>query len=205
MIVLDEVETIQRIKSDMRGRSLDALRQLMDMLSEDRLPGLYLIVTGTPAFFEGPKGIKELGPLRDRLALRQDADPRFENLKAPQVCLRAFDAARLCQVGLEVRDLYPTREPERLRARVNDTFIEALVAKLTEGFGGRVDIVPRLFLRTLVDVLDRVDTHPDYDPQVHHQLYVNRDGLRDEELEAFERTRLAREVNGAARARRLED
>jgi hypothetical protein len=83
VVVLDEVETIQRIKSDVRGRSLDALRQLMDMLSDDRLPGLYLIITGTPAFFEGPKGIKELAPLRDRLAVRFDDDPRFDNLKAP--------------------------------------------------------------------------------------------------------------------------
>lgn len=189
VVVLDEVETIQRIKADMRGRSLDALRQLMDLLSEDRLPGLYLIVTGTPAFFEGPKGIKELAPLRDRLAQRFDPDALFENLKAPQVRLRAFDAERLRRVGLAVRDLYPTGQPERLRATVDDAFVTALVGKLTEGFGGRVDIVPRLFLRTLVDVLDRADSHPGYDPRLHHQLRVDRDELQDEELAAFEQAR----------------
>ncbi len=205
VVVLDEVETIQRIKSDVRGRSLDALRQLMDMLSEDRLPGLYLIVTGTPAFFEGPKGIKELAPLRDRLALPPEDSSGFENLKAPQVRLRAFDAPRLRRVGLAVRDLYPTREPELLRARVDDNFVDGLVDKLTEGFGGRVDIVPRLFLRTLVDVLDRADTHPDYDPRIHHQVQVNREDLRDEELEAYEQARSGQEAGEAPRPRRLEE
>ncbi|MES2638069.1 MAG: BREX system ATP-binding protein BrxD [Myxococcota bacterium] len=208
VVVLDEVETIQRIKSDTRGRSLDALRQLMDMLSEDRLPGLYLIVTGTPAFFEGPKGIKELAPLRDRLALPPDDGSGFENLKAPQVRLRAFDGPRLRRVGLAVRDLYPARDPVDIRGRVDDPFVQALVDKLTEGFGGRVDIVPRLFLRTLVDVLDRADTHAEYDPRVHHKLNVNRDDLLDEELEAFERARApaaASETSGGQRPRRLEE
>ena len=186
VVVLDEVETIQRIKSDVRGRSLDALRQLMDMLSEDRLPGLYLIVTGTPAFFEGPKGIKELAPLRDRLSVSFDGDPRFDNLKAPQVRLRAFDADRLRKVGLAVREIYPTQSPERLREKVSDAFVDALIAKLTDGFGGRVDVVPRLFLRRLVDVLDRVDAHAEYDPWTQAKLTVDRGDLRDEELEAFE-------------------
>lgn len=205
VIVLDEVETIQRIKSDMRGRSLDALRQLMDMLSEDRLPGLYLIVTGTPAFFEGPKGIKELAPLRDRLALPPGDNALFENLKAPQVRLRAFDGARLLRVGLAVRDLYPTQDAVHLRTAVDDAVVQALVDKLTEGFGGRVDIVPRLFLRTLVDVLDRADTHAGYDPRVHHQFHIDQGDLRDEELEAYERARLAQEGGRAQRTRRLED
>lgn len=204
VVVLDEVETIQRIKSDVRGRSLDALRQLMDMLSDDRLPGLYLIITGTPAFFEGPKGIKELAPLRDRLAVRFDDDPRFDNLKAPQVRLRAFDAARLRKVGAAVRDLYPAREAERVASTVDDGVIDALVDKVTEGFGGRVDVVPRMFLRTLVDLLDRVDTYAEYDPRVHHQLKVDRADLADEELEAFEQAKAT--VDGApARRRRLEE
>jgi type II secretory pathway predicted ATPase ExeA len=186
VVVLDEVETLQRVKSDVRLRGLEALRQLMDMLSEDRLPGLYLIVTGTPAFFEGPKGIRELAPLRDRLAVRFDGDPRFDNLKAPQVRLRPFDAERLRQVGLRVRDLYPSADPDRLRARVDAEVLDQLIEGLTSGFGGRVDVVPRLFLRTLVDILDRVDAHADYEPRRHHSLRIERAELDDVELAAFE-------------------
>ncbi len=205
VVVLDEVETIQRLKSDVRGRSLDALRQLMDMLSEDRLPGLYLVVTGTPAFFEGPKGIKELAPLRDRLAVTFDDDARFDNLKAPQVRLRAFDAERLGKVGRAVRDLYRTEDPARLVDAVDDAFLDDLIAKLTEGFGGHVAIVPRLFLRTLVDVLDRVDAHAAYVPREHHNLVLDRAKLHDEELEAYERAASPAERAKPVRSHRMED
>jgi hypothetical protein len=203
VIVLDEVETVQRIKSDVRARSLDALRQLMDLLSDDRLPGLYLIVTGTTAFFEGPKGIRELAPLRDRLSVRFDDDPRFDNLRAPQVRLRAFNAERLRRVGAALLAIYPAKAPERVRATVDEAVLDALVAKVTDGFGGRVDIVPRMFLRALVDLLDRVDAYPDYDPRVNHQLRLDTAELRDEELAAVEVARAQR--SPPARPRRLED
>ncbi len=98
-----------------------------------------------------------------------------------------------------MRDLYPAREAERVAATVDDSVIHALVDKVTEGFGGRVDVVPRMFLRTLVDLLDRVDTYADYDPRVHHQLRVDPADLADEELEAFE---VAKAGAGAAPARR---
>jgi hypothetical protein len=51
LIVLDEVETIQRVRSDVRDKSLNALRQLIDEVDSGRFPGLYLLITGTAAFF----------------------------------------------------------------------------------------------------------------------------------------------------------
>lgn len=184
VVVLDEVETIQRLKSDSRGRSLDALRQLIDLLSEGRMPGLYLVVTGTPAFFEGPRGLRELAPLRDRLSVHFDGDPQFDNLKAPVVRLVAFDGPRLRAVGAAVRDLYPAADPARLRQVVDDAFLADLVAKVTAGFGGRVAVVPRFFLRTLVDILDRVDSRPGFDPRAHYQITISAADLGDVELAA---------------------
>ena len=49
--------------------------------------------------------------------------------------------------------------------------------------GGKVGIVPRVFLKKLVaDVLDRVDQFPDFDPRKHYTLTVS-----DTELTAVER------------------
>ena len=67
VVVLDEVETIQRMNSQTREKSLNALRQLMDMLAREELPGLYLVITGTRDFFEGYKGVKSLPPLYQRV------------------------------------------------------------------------------------------------------------------------------------------
>ena len=50
VLVLDEVETLQRVRGDVREKSLNALRQFMDEIDAGRFPGLYLMITGTPAY-----------------------------------------------------------------------------------------------------------------------------------------------------------
>ncbi|HMS17875.1 MAG TPA: BREX system ATP-binding protein BrxD, partial [Planctomycetota bacterium] len=77
VLVLDEVETLQRVRSDIRDKGLNALRQLVDEIDGGRFPGLYLLITGTPAFFEGPQGISRLEPLAQRLATDFRTDARF--------------------------------------------------------------------------------------------------------------------------------
>jgi hypothetical protein len=170
VVVLDEVETIQRMNAQTREKSLNALRQLMDMLAKDELPGLYLVVTGTRDFYEGYKGLKGLAPLYQRVQVSFDDDARFDNLRAPQVRLLPFTEDRLLTVGRKVRDLYPSTNSARVAAKVDDDFLHALVGQITAGFGGAVSLAPRLFLRELVDVLDRVDQHEAYDPRAHYKL-----------------------------------
>lgn len=185
VVVLDEVETIQRMNSQTREKSLNALRQMMDMLAKDELPGLYLVITGTRDFYEGYKGLKGLAPLYQRVQVNFSEDARFDNLKAPQVRLLPFTEDRLLSVGKKVRDLYPAKNADRLMAKVDDRFLHALVTQVTAGFGGSVALAPRLFLRELVDVLDRVDQHEAYDPVEHYQLDLDDESkLTPEELAA---------------------
>ncbi len=184
VVVLDEVETVQRMNSQTREKSLNALRQLMDMLAKEELPGLYLVVTGTRDFFEGYKGLKALAPLYQRVQVNFDNDGRFDNLRAPQVRLSAFTDERLLTVGTRIRDLYPAKNADRVAQRVDDRFLRALVAQVTAGFGGKVSLAPRLFLRELIDVMDRVDIHEDYDPATHYRLELEDGKLTAEELAA---------------------
>jgi hypothetical protein len=205
VVVLDEVETIQRMNAQTREKALNVLRQLMDLLAQEQLPGLYLVVTGTRDFFEGYKGLKSLTPLYQRVSVKFGDDPRFDNMRAPQVRLRPFDAERLFEVGRRVRDLYPAMHPERVQERVSDGFLEALVNQVTDGFGGKVAVAPRVFLRELVDILDRVEQHDAYDPAAHYELALDTDTLTAEEVAAKE-GRQAAEPDEAEppRARRLD-
>ena len=57
LLVLDEVETLQRVRGDVRDKALNALRQLIDEIDAGRYPGLFLVITGTPAFYDGPSGV----------------------------------------------------------------------------------------------------------------------------------------------------
>lgn len=184
VVVLDEVETVQRMNAQTREKSLNALRQLMDMLAKEELPGLYLVITGTRDFFEGYKGLKAAAALYQRVQVNFSKDARFDNLKAPQVRLMPFNDERLLTVGTRIRDLYPAKNPARLTERVSDAFLQGLVAQVTAGFGGKVALAPRLFLRELIDVMDRVDIHEAYDPKDHYQLELDDSKLTPEELAA---------------------
>lgn len=173
VLILDEVETLQRMRGDTREKGLNALRQWIDEIDAGRYPGLYLIVTGTPAFFDGPQGVQRLQPLAQRLHVDFSADSRFDNPRAVQVRLNAFDERSLVEVGRRVRNLFAagTEHRERIERRVSDAYVELLAQAVAGKLGGRVGVAPRLFLKKLVaDVLDRVDLHEEFDPTLHYAL-----------------------------------
>ncbi len=187
VVVLDEVETLQRVRSDVREKSLNALRQVIDEIDSGRFPGLYLVITGTPAFFEGTQGVQRLPPLAQRLDVDFSGAQRFDNPRAPQVRLRNFDLERLQRVGRKIRDLYAegAAAPARILERADDAYLSGLARAVTGRLGGRVGIAPRVFLKKLVqDVLDRIDLHPDFDPRRDYALTLTNGELTDIERNA---------------------
>ncbi|MFJ7123843.1 BREX system ATP-binding protein BrxD [Streptomyces albogriseolus] len=190
LLVLDEVETLQRVRSDVREKSLNALRQLLDEIDAGRFPGLFLVITGTPAFYDGQQGVQRLAPLAQRLATDFTTDPRFDSPRAVQLRLPGFDLTALGELGRKVRDLYAgaARHPGRLTERADDAYLDELARAVTGSLGGKVGIAPRLYLRKLVaDVLDRIDEFADFDPRLHYALT-----LRGSELTETERNAVAR-------------
>ncbi len=194
VLVLDEVETIQRVRGDSREKSLNALRALIDDVHAGRYPGLYVLITGTPAFFDGPQGVRRLAPLAQRLETDFSGDPRFHNPRAPQIWLQPFDHARLVDVGRRVRDLYPAAMASRLLARVPDAMVETIARGVSGQLGNRVGIAPRLFLRRLVDVLDRVDEFPDFEPAKDYDLALKASEMTPEESAAAGLTRTVDDI-----------
>ena len=195
LLVLDEVETLQRVRGDVRDKALNALRQLLDEIDAGRYPGFFLVVTGTPAFFDGPSGILRLPPLAQRLATDFSTDPRFDNPRAVQLRLPGFDRDALLALGTKVRDLYAdgAAEPDRVLKTVNDAYVADLAGAVTGSLGGQVGIAPRVFLKKLVtDVLDRVDQFADFDPRRHYALT-----LAAGELSETERSAAAQAAGGS--------
>jgi hypothetical protein len=189
ILVLDEVETLQRVRSDMRDKGLNSLRQLIDEIDAGHYPGLYLIITGTPAFFESPQGVQRLAPLAQRLYTNFSTDGRFDNPRAVQIRLKGFDIKTLVKLGIRIRDIYAesSADKNRLYSLVDDAYIKSLADAVTGNLGGKVGIVPRLFLKKLVsDVLDRVDQFPDFNPRKDYKLT-----LVDSELSEVEKNAAA--------------
>ncbi|GAA0974052.1 BREX system ATP-binding protein BrxD [Acrocarpospora macrocephala] len=174
LVVLDEVETLQRVRSDARDKALNALRQLIDEVHSGRFPGLYLVITGTPAFYDGQQGVQRLAPLAQRLATDFQTDLRFDNPRAVQVRLPGFTLDSLVGLGVTIRDLYAAGASERIKVIVDDAYVADLAQAVGGALGGKVGVAPRLFLKKLVgDVLDRVDQFEDFDPRQHYALTVS--------------------------------
>jgi hypothetical protein len=164
VIVIDEAETILRMRTDVRGKSLNGIRQIIDAAKD--FHGLLWVFTGTPEFFDIPRGVKGLQPLHDRIQFIMHGG--LVNARQPQLELRPFDVARLREVALKLREMYPAKDRPRLEQQISAQVIETLVAKVTEGFKGDVGVVPRQFLRQLVDTMDVADDNPDFEPA--HEL-----------------------------------
>lgn len=188
LLVIDEVETLQRMRSDARAKALNALRQWIDELDSGRYPGLYLLITGTPAFFDGRMGVQSLPPLAQRLHTDFSGDARFDNPRAPQIRLAGFDIDRLVEVGIRVRDVFRdgSAVPERIASMVDDDYIADLARAVAGKLGGQVGISPRLFLKKLVlDVLDKVDQFPEFDPRQNYSLTLSSEEMTDTERHAI--------------------
>jgi len=188
LVVLDEVETIQRVRSDVRDKSLNALRQLIDEVDSGRFPGLHLVITGTPAFFDGPQGIQRLEPLAQRVHVDFQTDSRFDNPRAVQVRLPAFDLERLRLVGARIRDVFAehSRARDRIVRLCDDAYVSQLADAVAGKLGGKVGVSPRIFLKKLVgDVLDRIDQFDEFDPRKHYALTVSEAELSPVERQAM--------------------
>ncbi len=177
VIVIDEAETILRMRSDSRHKSLNGLRQISDASGD--YPKLLWIFTGTPEFFDSKRGVAGLPPLHDRIRFLSQG--KFTSLRQPQLELTPFDEERLKNVAVRLRELYPAKDRGRLMERVSDDFLDQLVAKVTEGFKGDVGVVPRQFLREFVNQMDTVDEHEDYFPLQQYGFDPGNEDLLPEE------------------------
>ena len=175
-IVIDEAETILRMRQDVRGKSLNGIRQICD--AADRFHGLLWIFTGTPDFFDTKRGIAGLTPLHDRIKFETYSG--FSSPRQPQLELTPFDAIRLKEVALRLRELFNAGDRIHLERKITLEFIDRLIAEVTKGFKGDVGVVPRQFLRQYVNLLDLVIDNPDFDPMSALSLPV--DTLNDDEL-----------------------
>jgi adenosylhomocysteinase len=161
-IAVDEMETTQGLQRSQREKGYHTLVQVIDALDRGGMPRCYFLFTGTPALYDGSRGIRSVPPLYDRISVTQDEN--FRNPRQPQIHLAKFDTGKLELVALKVMDVYAQAYTEPDRERISHRFIRAMIQKITTRFGGRVDIIPRIFLKEFVDILDKCELYDDYNP-----------------------------------------
>lgn len=182
VVAIDELEITQTFPRNLRERGFQNLVRIIDALDGGLLPRWYLICAGTPMLYDGPRGMRPITPLYDRIG-QTSPDGEFPNPRQPQIQLQPFQPGRLEEVAQKVIEVYEGAYGEVDRDRISHRFVRVMVNRVSSAFGGRVDIIPRLFLKEFVDVLDKCDLYPDYDPmsvyQTHPEGFVEL--LTDEE------------------------
>ena len=161
-IAIDEMETTQGLQRNQREKGYQTLVQIIDALDRGEMPRCYFLFTGTPALFDGSRGIRSVPPLYDRISIaRTDG---VKNPRQPQIVLGKFDTGKLELVALRVVDVYAQAYTEPDRERISHRFTRAMITKITTRFGGRVDVIPRIFLKEFVDMLDKCELYEDFNP-----------------------------------------
>ncbi len=98
-IAVDEMETTQGLQRNQREKGYQTLVQIIDALDRGEMPRCYFLFTGTPALYDGSRGIRSIPPLYDRINVVQtDA---FRNPRQPQIILEKFDTSKLELVGAQ--------------------------------------------------------------------------------------------------------
>ena len=135
-----------------------------------------------------------MNPIAQRLATDFSPDGRFDSARAPQIKLRGFDMDRLQMLGCRIRDIYAlhAKHSARVETKISDSLVHGLASKVTGSLGGKIGIAPRLFLKKLVQLIDKVEEHEGFDP------------VRDASLSITE-SEMTLEERGAAAANRADD
>lgn len=174
-LALDELEITQSLPRNLRERGYRNLVQIIDALDGGQLSHWFIIVGGTPLLYDGARGMKAVPPLYERVGLVPEHEG-FPNPRQTQIVLKPFDARKLEEVALRVTGVYASAYGEVDRTRISHRFIRTMVERICSHFGGRIDVMPRIFLREFVDILDKCDLYPDFDPMTGYD--INPDSIR---------------------------
>lgn len=164
LVSFDEVET-GPTQSFARPQREKGLHQSPSDRGHDRpqrtCQTVFSCLRERPALFDSAKGIRSLPPLYDRIGMI--ADDGFSNPMQTQIVLPKFGVKKLEEVSLRVMEIYTEAYSEVDKTRVS-LRLRTMIERVTSRFGGRVDVVPRLYLREFVDVLDKCALYDTYNP-----------------------------------------
>jgi len=175
LIILDELDEMRHLKRDLRQRAWANLRDLLDEIGRG-VPGLFLVLAGTPEVYDDRRGITELPPLEQRLGDPTQQSPH-PNLRGPQLPLPTFSQTQLASVMQRLEELWETAG--RQQGRLPDGFAASLAEGWTQRLGSRS---PRIAIREFISVLDRARDYPDFDPVREYSYAL--ESLSPEETEA---------------------
>lgn len=185
VVFVDELELVRRFPHrTQRERAYETLRQMVDECGENRLKSCFLICTGTEQLFEDERyGIPSYQALSNRVDITR-VQAGTTSRRQPIVQLAPLDGERLLLVAKRVREIHGKAYGWPAEQRLSDAALEGVVEAWTTFGEGKVDRIPRPFLRHVVHLLDVCEEQPSVSPEDLMRKPVSERAMAESVLEA---------------------
>lgn len=157
IVIFDEAESIQSISSpEIRNAAYENIRILMEKTTQRELAHCGIMLAGTEDLYNDRlRGVPSYPALYARL--KSDwAGSRTTDFRQPLMALAGFDRVTLHEVALRVREVHGIAHEWDALECLPDDMLKRLIEKTAARFGEKFTVVPRGFLKGLVDILDEL-------------------------------------------------
>jgi hypothetical protein len=160
VIVIDEAETILRMRKDSRHKSLNGIRQIADAAGQ--LPRAAVAVHRHARLLRLAPGVAGLAPLHERIRFMKQGN--FASLRQPAARARALRRRPPARGGPAPARAVPARAREPHRAKISDEFIDAWSPRSPPASRATSAWCRGSSCASSSNQLDLVEDDPDYDP-----------------------------------------
>lgn len=174
VLIIDELDEMRKLRKDSRELSWSNLRDLIDQIGAG-MPGMYLVLAGTPDVFDSVRGFKQLAPLYQRFEDATLQTP-YPNLRGPQLRLPLFGQTQLVEAMNKLKDIWEVAYGTP--SRIDPTFPAYLAQGWTQRLAQRS---PRIAIREFIGVLDRLRDYLSFDPYSEYRFELDSKILTPEE------------------------
>ncbi len=150
VLVFDELELMQNLRSNVGIKGYEALRVILDMISSKELQNLYSVWLGTPTWYENPeKGVKSYLALFDRLktevSTTSESTVRYLDPVSPDVFKVILN---------NLSSIYETAYDFKLTKSITSELENALKERLISPFHGNNFVEMRQVVKSLIEFFD---------------------------------------------------
>ena len=157
IVIFDEAEWIRSIScSDSRNEAYENIRLLMEKTTQGEFAHCGFMLAGTEDLYhDALRGMASYQALYDRLKPDR-ARGRTTDFRQPLMALAGFDRVKMHAVALKVREAHGIAFEWDAMERLPDDRLKRLIEETAARFGEKFTVVPRGFLKGLVDILDEL-------------------------------------------------
>ncbi len=178
VIVIDELELLMKLRSDLRNNAYENLRYLIDSCGSGEFNKCMFVFAGTNEFFENKeKGIKTYAALYQRLGDRLTInDSFFINLRKPILNLKTLSFEDI--QALTDKIVMCHREAFNWIPKIsNETIRNWTLLDLQKSGTPIMRVNTRIYITKLIEILDIIEQNPDSKQYCSELRLVKKNGV----------------------------